>query len=124
MTTSNIDKRRFARLDMAIMIAYSVKNITGEISPEAEVLSSDISASGLRLMTPGRLDRGANLNLSIQLPNVVESISADGEVVWQTKLSKTSYETGVVIKNMNTSDKERFLNFIYDQLIRLVGSYR
>ena len=119
------EKRRCARLDMALSVSFAVESPGGKVSPMAEALSSDISAGGLRLMTPQPLQNGSLLNLEIQLPDDnIEPIRACGEVVWQNKLSDFSYETGTLIKSMDEIDKRRFMGFVFDQMSRLVGSSR
>jgi c-di-GMP-binding flagellar brake protein YcgR len=126
MTTTNQDLRRHARLDIALAVNYAVQQSGGEVSEMAETLSSDISASGLRLMTVAPLDNGSILNLEIALPEewpgAAEPIKAQGEVVWQNKISDYSYETGTVIKYMEESEKKRLMSFVFDQMARLVGN--
>jgi c-di-GMP-binding flagellar brake protein YcgR len=125
MTTER-DMRRHARLDIALAVNYAVQQAGGEASEMAETLSSDISASGLRLMTVAPLDNGSILNLEIGLPEewpgAGEPIKAQGEVVWQNKISDYSYETGTVIKYMEEDEKKRLMSFVFDQMSRLVGN--
>ena len=118
--------RKHARLDIALSVSYVVQSPGGEVSEIAESMSTDISAGGLRLMTPHPLQNGSVLNLEIRLPETeeVEPIRAAGEVVWQNKITDYSYETGTIIRNMDESDKKRFIGFVFDQMIRLVGSSR
>ncbi len=116
------EQRKHARLDIALAVSYAIQREGGEASEMAETLSSDISASGIRLMTPVPLDNGSLLSLEINLPNVESPpICAKGEVVWQSKISEYSYETGTVIKHMDEQDKMRLMGFVFDQLSRLVG---
>ena len=129
------DQRRHARLDIALSVNYAIREAgpdgTIKASEMAETLSSDISASGLRLMTVAPLENGSILNLEIALPedwpnpakSVSEPIRAQGEVVWQNKISDYSYETGTVIKHMEESDKKRLMSFVFDQMSRLVGAF-
>jgi c-di-GMP-binding flagellar brake protein YcgR len=124
---SSKDQRRHARLDIALSVNYAIQQQAGgEASEMAETLSSDISASGLRLMTVAPLENGSILNLEIALPEdapqAAEPIKAQGEVVWQNKISDFSYETGTVIKHMDEQDKKRLMSFVFDQMSRLVGA--
>lgn len=116
------EKRKYARLDIALSVSYGIHHQDGKISELAEALSSDISATGLRLMTPGPLQTGDQLDMEINLMDEKsESVRAQGEVVWQSQISETSFETGVVIKFMAEEDKKRFLGFVFDQMSRFVG---
>ncbi|HSA60363.1 MAG TPA: PilZ domain-containing protein [bacterium] len=127
---SQKDQRRHARLDIALAVNYAIQQAGPDgvygASEMAETLSSDISASGLRLMTVAPLDNGSILNLEITLPEewpgAAEPIKAQGEVVWQNKISDYSYETGTVIKYMEENEKKRLMSFVFDQMSRLVGT--
>lgn len=122
MTPDISEKRKCARLDIALSVFYSVKNLEGEASELAEALSSDISAGGLRLMTPAPLETGSLIDLEIIINGEKgPSVHASGEVVWQSKLSDKSYETGVVIRHMDEADQKRLMGFVFDQMSRLVG---
>lgn len=123
--TQGPEQRRHARLDIALAVSYAIQRHEEiEASEMAETLSSDISASGLRLMTVAALENGSILNLEITLPQEgVEPIRAQGEVVWQNKISDFSYETGTVIKHMEEKDKMRLMGFVFDQMSRLVGAF-
>jgi c-di-GMP-binding flagellar brake protein YcgR len=119
--THEVEQRRHARLDMALSVNYVIEGPEGERSPIAESRSMDVSAGGLRLMTPHALENGTVMNLEIQLSeDDTEPVRAQGEVVWQNKVSDHSYETGTVIRQMDGDDKKRFMSFVFDQMTRLV----
>ena len=42
-------------------------------------------------------------------------------MVWQNKISSTSFETGVVINQMDNDAKKRFMAFVFDQMSKFVG---
>ncbi len=107
---------------MALTVTYRAVSDGGELSEAADAMSSDISASGLRLMTPTKLQSGATLDLEIFLgADDSNVIAATGEVAWQSKVSGTSFETGVVIRYMQESDKKKFMQFVFDQMARAIG---
>lgn len=120
--TENQNRRKFARLDIALTVSYSVEGVGGKTSDFAEAVSSDLSATGLRLMTPGAIQDGARLNLQVFLGDDPDKmIEAVGEVVWQNKISETSFETGVIIQYMDNEAKKQFMEFVFDQMSRFVG---
>lgn len=117
-----IERRKCARLDIALSVNYVVRNETGEVTEMAEAMSGDISATGIRLMTPTPLANGATLDLEITIEGQSgQSVHASCEVVWQNKISETCYEIGAVIRNIDEDDKKRFLAFVFDQMTQLVG---
>jgi len=120
-TQAGAEKRKFARLDLALTVSYAVIDPAGQPVDPREALSSDISAGGVRLMTPTPLEVGATIDLNIFLAEQEDNpVKAKGEVVWQTKISSTSFETGVVIKEMPDEDKKRFMSFVFDQMSKVV----
>lgn len=117
------NRRKYARLDIALSVSYAVEDVAGKLSEYAEAVSSDVSASGLRLMTPTPLEAGSRLDLEIFLGNDPQNkIHAKGEVVWQNRISNTSYETGVLIQHMDNTAKKRFMEFVFDQMARFIGA--
>jgi len=116
------ERRRFARLDIALSVSYVVRDESGEVTEMAEAMSSDISATGIRLMTPTPLENGSQLDIEINIEGQDDSpVRASCEVVWQNKISDTSYEIGAVIKYMAEADKKRFLDFVFSQMSELIG---
>lgn len=73
-------------------------------------------------MAPTALENGTQLELDIHVEDGVSPIKATAEVVWQTKISTTSYETGVLIKGMPEADRSRFMSFVFDQMSKVVTS--
>lgn len=116
------ERRKFARLDLALTVSYRVAEQASDVGGDPrEAVSSDISLGGLRLMTPTALENGTMLDLEILLGEDEEHpVHADGEVVWQNKVSSTSYETGVMIRGMPVEDKKRFMEFVFDQMAKVV----
>lgn len=121
-TTDYADRRKFARLDLALTVSYRVSGKSeGQPLDPREAVSSDVSLGGLRLMTPTKLENGTMLDIEILLEDDdPRPITAEAEVVWQSKISGTSYETGVMIKRMPDADKSRFMQFVFDQMAKVV----
>ncbi|MBT3181991.1 MAG: PilZ domain-containing protein [Deltaproteobacteria bacterium] len=117
-----VERRKFARLDLALTISYKVLGHSSEHSVDPrEGISSDISVGGIRLMTPTKLENGTMLELEIILgEDQKQLVHAEGEVMWQNKISSTSYETGVQIKGMPSDDKSKFMQFVFDQMAKVV----
>ena len=121
MEKNGSERRKFARLDLALSVSYRVAGQAGQPADLREAISSDISLGGLRLMTPTVLENGSLLDLEIFLGEEGEvSVGATGEVMWQNKISNTSYETGVMIKGMPNDDKSRFMEFVFDQMTKVI----
>lgn len=116
------EKRKFARLDLALSVSYAVRDGGRIVHDPREALSSDISEGGLRLMTPTALSIGTEVDLIIALEGASDQpLHAVGEVVWQQKHSSLSFETGVTIREMPQGDRSRFMQFVFDQMSKIVG---
>ena len=124
MAEKGAERRKFARLDLALTVSYRVAGEAGGLPLDPrEAISSDVSLGGLRLMTPTALKNGTLLDLEIVLgDDEGNPVNASGEVVWQNKISETSFETGVMIKGMPGDDKGRFMQFVFDQMSKVVTS--
>jgi len=122
MAEKGAERRKFARLDLALTVSYKVAGESGTTPADPrEAISSDVSLGGLRLMTPTELKNGTLLDLEVVLGDDEASpIRASGEVMWQNKISPTSFETGVMIKGMPDDDKSRFMQFVFDQMSKVV----
>lgn len=117
------DRRKFARLDLALTISYKVVGRASDqpLDPR-EAISADVSLGGVRLMAPSKLENGTILELEIFMgEDDTNPLNGEGEVVWQQKISETSYETGVMIKGMPIDDKSRFMQFVFDQMAKVVS---
>lgn len=115
------NRRKYARLDLALAVSYAPLDSSGAPADPREALSSDLSAGGLRLMMPTESRMGAQLDLMIYLEgNEDNPVKATGEVLWQNKISGTSFETGVAIRSMPDPDKRRFMEFVFDQMTKVV----
>lgn len=121
MNPQGAERRKFARLDLALTVSYQiVGHASNKPSDPREAVSSDVSLGGLRLMAPTPIENGTLLDLEILLgEDEAHPISADGEVVWQNKISSVSYETGVRITGMPKDDKKRFMEFVFDQMAKV-----
>ena len=122
MPNNGVERRKFARLDLALTVSYRVSGQSGgQPADPRDAVSSDVSLGGLRLMAPTKLENGTMLDLEILLGDQEENpIHATGEVVWQNKITDTSFETGVMIKGMPAEDKGRFMEFVFDQMAKVV----
>jgi hypothetical protein len=114
---SQKDQRRHARLDIALAVNYAIQQAGPDgvygASEMAETLSSDISASGLRLMTVAPLDNGSILNLEITLPRngrAPRNPSRPRARSSGRTRSPTTAMTGTVIKYMEENEKKRLMS--------------
>ena len=75
--SKNENRRKYARLDIALTVSYAISGSGGQPSDFAEAVSSDLSATGLRLMTPTQLAYGTQLDLQVFLGELSDCNYAD-----------------------------------------------
>jgi hypothetical protein len=83
------DRRRHLRYDFSLVIEY-VKD-HGVVSPVYQGIITDISNSGLRLLTPSPLDIGE----AITIKNTLPAYSQTAVVRWVENPDSASYSAGL-----------------------------
>lgn len=125
-----VEKRKYARLDIPMRVGYkfSVKD-----KPRT-ALSKNISKGGMLLLAKERMDVGAQITMEIYLTKEdTNPIRTVGQVVWQGK-SRTCaqvrakfdrenngvYNTGISFSDLKDDDMERFFNYCFTQMYKMV----
>jgi hypothetical protein len=111
------ERRRFVRFETALnticefmsdrlRAPYKVKNISKE---------------GALLVLDRQLGKGAEIQLSMDVPGDNVPIFATCQVAWQkSPVGHNLYETGVRFTRLDGSDKGRLLEYIYTQWLRFL----
>ena len=89
MVPNGAERRKYARLDLALTVSYRVLGQTGIQSADPrEAVSSDVSIGGLRLMTPTALANGTMLELEILLGEEPDPVKANRVMQAMLKMKK------------------------------------
>ena len=78
----------------------------------------NVSKEGALVMADAPLNRGSEINLSVDVPGDNVPIFVSCSVAWQKenkkdRKEKHAYETGVKFTRINNFDKTRFLEYIH-----------
>jgi len=118
------ERRRFLRFETAL-------NALCEIVSEKRKTSSkikNISKEGALLLLSKPLAQGAEIKLSMDVPGDNVPIYTSCEVAWQKSaggnMGGKEYETGVKFTNIDSVDKGRLLEYIYQQWLRLLDNIK
>ncbi|MDP2928973.1 MAG: PilZ domain-containing protein [Candidatus Omnitrophota bacterium] len=88
----------------------------------------NISKEGALLLLDTPLNKGSELNLSMDVPGDNIPIFVSCSVAWQKESimepKKRMYETGVKFIEIDNPDKSRFFEYIYSQWIKLLERKR
>ncbi len=119
MTTN--ERRAFPRVSLRVGVGYkviaSLEKKTGPL-----ICSKDISETGIRIVALEKLNPGVMLEIKFLLPDLKESISVIGRVVWTEEFmvgnlsSSKAYEVGVEFVSVNKEDKEKINQFVTTRL--------
>lgn len=115
-----IEKRKYARLGIPMRVGYkfSVKD-----KPRT-ALSKNMSKGGVLLLAKERMDVGAQITMEIYLTKEdTNPIRTVGQIVWQGNFNgdgKGVYNTGISFSDFKDDDMERFFNYCFTQMYRMV----
>jgi hypothetical protein len=113
------ERRSFIRLREPISITYSV---TGGDKIH-NVMSTDISADGLRFQTRDKgISEGDRLEMKLDIHEAANAIHAEGKVIWKELLSledNAPLDVGVEFVGIEEDNKNTFLKFLCDLIYNL-----
>ncbi len=90
-----LEKRKFIRFLISIPLKYakmSIKQLN-------DVVTSDISAEGLGLITAEELPLNTPLNICLVMPDNGEEITLDAEALWSKSKGTGRYRYGLKLKD-------------------------
>jgi len=116
-----VERRVFPRLLFNVEVQYHAIFLPeGEEALKAR--SKDISAGGIRLMTPGQLDCDTVLELKFFLPGSKEMIYVTGRVVWTDKFeagtlgAAEAYDSGIEFIGIDPEDREKINQYVFPRM--------
>jgi len=98
------------------------KNIIVNVDDkEYEVLSKDISASGLRFIINKKLKAGSKLDVKINFEDEIQ-ITAEGNVIesFLLKDSSMKYDTKIEFAGLKNSEKDKLMNYVFSKQIEML----
>lgn len=109
-----IERRRYVRLEAPITVSY--------VLPKADTIlhtsTKNISADGIRLQTPERSIKEADIvSLILHIPRAVNPVHAKGTVIWKKRISLEDgapYDIGIEFTEIEEDNKNTFLRFLCD----------
>ncbi|MFH1190447.1 MAG: PilZ domain-containing protein [Candidatus Omnitrophota bacterium] len=111
------ERRRFLRFDTAL-------NALCEIVSEkcrASYKVKNISSEGALVLADKKFGRGAEINISMDVPGDNVPIVAACRVAWQDNVNHTGlFQTGLNFTKIDGSDKGRLLEYTYLQWLKIL----
>ena len=104
------ERRKFVRSSMRLNLSYTVLGT----KLFGKALTSDLSGGGLRFTVPYALKPGAQLDITMQLPERSEAVRFTAEVVWSKLVhegtaERANQETEVGVKFVEIEPKVQAL---------------
>jgi c-di-GMP-binding flagellar brake protein YcgR len=94
-----VEKRKFSRIPLNVKVKYDV--LKGSTQRTGETRSKNVSAGGICLTVPEKIDIGALLRLKLSLQGEDDFITVKGKVVWVEEFSinhmsdQKAYDCGI-----------------------------
>jgi hypothetical protein len=107
------ERRRFIRIEIPLKVSIKTD---GRVE---EVVTKNISPTGLRFEVARELSKTDKLDLSLTIPTTESPVRLKARVVWQNKISledKSPFDVGVEIIEIEDKNKNFFLKYLCDLL--------
>jgi len=115
------ESRRFLRFDVDLKVDYMIQR---EPKIERTGLTKDICAEGMQLLTEEKLQKGDKLEFKITLPEALNPVHLNGNVMWSKDLSpeqKFSCSAGVEFGEIEEDNKNTFLQYLCNLMYLKTG---
>jgi len=112
------ERRRFMRFEIPLDIKYK---IPGE-SIDGLSQGKDFSRNGIGLYLNKRIPRGTIVDLEINIPGEAAPVFATGRVAWAKEAvqRRDDFGAGLELININSFDKSRVLEYVYNQWYKTI----
>ncbi len=114
-----VERRKYIRLKVPVSVTYTAPN-TGVVHIS---VTKDISVDGLRLETKAKdIEKGAVLELKLDLYGGNSPVHAKGKVIWIKQLSledDAARDVGIELIEIEEDNKNTFLKFLCDLIYNL-----
>ena len=109
MTHPGLERRTSSRFTKEIYTAFSLKGQEGE----GLVFSRTLSVGGLSFLSQQPLPRGADLDVSLYLPNLLEPLKTEGRIVHSAQARDAGgFQIGVSFEKLGEIGRTEILQFI------------
>lgn len=111
------EKRRFARLNIPIEVAYRTPDPKEIKADKSKSFTQDISLGGVRIMVKDPLPLKTPIELEVYISESSPPLLVRGEIVWQyySKIAgQDCYETGIEFTQIDFQDREKIKEAMFD----------
>ena len=112
-----VERRKFSRIPLNVKVKYDV--LKGSPHRAGEARSKNLSAGGICLAIPEKIDIGALLRLKLFLRNDDDYITVIGKVIWfeEFHINNTSgdkaYDCGIEFVSIEPQDQKKVAATLY-----------
>ena len=115
------EKRRFVRIEWPIIVQYKTLE---EPFTKDQIISKDVSESGVSFTVYERLTKGTRLDIQIRTPFDSLPIFAKAEVAWIRNIGEEhekTFEVGIEFREMDSKDQKRLKVYIDNEIKQKKG---
>ncbi len=106
------EKRQYVRWQASLPVKYKIDGQEEEITSNIK----DISNGGICINSSDRFNLDSLLDITINMPEDIGPLLANGNIIWQNKSTGTEKEgflTGIKFTGLGYSDIDRMYNYLY-----------
>jgi len=121
---TKVGKRKFSRIPLTVKVKYDVLKVSPRWAEENR--SNNVSAGGICLTVPEKIDIGALLRLKLFLQDEDDFITIKGKVVWVEEFSinhtsdHKAYDCGLKFVDVDPQDQKKISRYLISGLINAV----
>ncbi len=115
MSAGAAEKRKYIRLKAPLGVTYHILKKHKRPRPH-KTLVKDVGGGGISLVVYEDLRAGDLLELGIQIPHLVEPVTAVGEVVWFVRTKGTDRElreAGLRFRDIKPMELRHILEYVH-----------
>ncbi len=104
------DRRKFIRIYEERAVQFRLLKNVGAKEESSDVLSEDVSAGGIQIISSEKLTLGSFIELKFSFPSPPSPVFAIGKIVRREEIRKNDqikYSLGVKFTNISEKDRER-----------------
>jgi c-di-GMP-binding flagellar brake protein YcgR len=111
-----VERRKFPRLRLNVNVQYEILKVSALRTEETG--SKNISAGGISLVVPKKVNIGDLLRLKLSLPGEVSFIVIKGKVIWVEEFSVTpasiykAYDCGIEFVDVSAEDQKSISRYL------------
>lgn len=122
-----IEKRKYIRLNVGIKVVILPMAKKGEVQPQIQALTKDLSFEGICFITNKDITRGKRIQVRVFIVPGAKPIVLNGKVMWSRCLGKQSgkekFEIGAKLFTITAGAEDKFIGYVCEKMTQHFSQY-